>query len=159
MKARDQIISLINQYSFTLDSGDLEGFARLFRHGQWRFDEEKPLMGSRAVRDKLLSRIILYPNGTPRTRHATTNVDITVDVHAGKARCRRYVQVFQQTDDLPLQLIISGDHLDTFFEDANGNWHFSSCRVMHPLTGDLSHHMHPPRRACSGTAKSVHMSA
>ena len=142
MAAKDEILKLINRYSFTLDSGDLEGFLDLFADGEWTFEQGKPNRGRQELFDNVVSRVILYDDGTPRTRHTSTNIDIEIDEEAGKAACRRYVVVFQQTDRLPLQAIYSGYYHDEFVR-RNGVWRFASCTIRNPLYGDLSHHLRP----------------
>ena len=144
MTTRDEILKLINSYSFTLDSGDLDGFLDLFAHGEWTFDRGRPNRGRQELFDNVVSRVILYEDGTPRTRHVSTNVDMEIDESAGRATCQRYVTVFQQTDEFPLQVIYSGHYHDGFVR-RNGAWHFSSCTIRNPLFGDLSHHLRPGR--------------
>ena len=147
MTTRVAILKLINSYSFTLDSGDLDGFLDLFAHGEWTFDQGRPNRGRQELFDNVVSRVILYQDGTPRTRHVSTNVDIEIDEQTGRATCQRYVTVFQQTDELPLQVIYSGHYHDEFIR-RNGAWHFSSCTIRNPLFGDLSHHLRPgPNRS------------
>ena len=43
MSAREEILHLINRYTFTIDTGDLEGFASLFTHGKWIMEGAEPL--------------------------------------------------------------------------------------------------------------------
>ena len=59
------------------------------------------------------SLIVLHPDGTPRTKHVTTNPIIEVD-DAETASCRSYYTVLQQTDELPLQTIVTGRYHDRF---------------------------------------------
>jgi hypothetical protein len=82
----------------------------------------------------------LYEDGTPRTRHVTTNVTVEVDDDAGIASARSYYTVFQQTDALPLQSIIAGHYHDTFHR-VDGRWAFDTREMFVDLTGDLSHHL------------------
>lgn len=49
MSAQEEIQHLINQYAFTIDTGDLEGFASLFEHGEWTMEGLKPRIGTQAV--------------------------------------------------------------------------------------------------------------
>lgn len=143
MTSNDQIRHLLNAYSFTLDSGDLDGFADLFARGEWVFEGGAPLSGRHEVRDKLLSRVRLYSDGSPRTRHLSTNEDLSVDVNARTAQCRRYVTVIQQTDTLPLQVIYSGEYFDEFARDEDGLWHYSRLSISRPFYGDLRQHIRP----------------
>jgi hypothetical protein len=143
MTSAEDIRRLINAYSFTLDSGDLEGFAALFARGEWIFDGGAPYRGQQELMDKLLRRVVIHPDGTPRTRHLSTNEDITVDEEAGTASCRRYVTVIQQTAGLPLQVIYSGDYFDEFLRDGHGKWHYCRLTISRPFYGDLSQHIRP----------------
>src|ERR1700752_3636404 len=76
MSAREDILHLINRYTFTIDTGDLEGFASLFEYGEWIMKDAEPIVGRQQVRDAI-SRIRIYEDGTPRTKHITSNIDIT----------------------------------------------------------------------------------
>ena len=72
MSAQREILGLINRYGFTIDTGDLEGFARLFEHGEWIAEGADPVVGDRATKEAL-SNIKIYADGTPRTKHVTSN--------------------------------------------------------------------------------------
>ena len=56
----------------------------------------------------------LYDDGTPKTKHLTTNVRIDVDDAAGTASSTANYLVTQATPDLPLQVIVTGHYRDTF---------------------------------------------
>ena len=96
--------------------------------------------GSDAVRAMYDGATRLYEDGSPRTRHVTTNVVIEVDEPAGTASSRSSYTVFQQTDELPLQAIIVGRYRDTFHR-VDGRWCFDTREMIVDLTGDLSHHL------------------
>ena len=139
MNDREEILHLMNRYCFAVDTGDLEAFAGLFEHGQWSMEGFSPRIGKEAVLAFLKKSVRIYPDGTPRTRHATTNVDIKVDKEKGTATSQCYVTVFQQTDDFPLQVIFSGHYFDEF-ECVNGTWRFASRSIRSTLVGDMSAH-------------------
>lgn len=143
MTSAEQIRHLINAYSFTLDSGDLDGFAALFARGEWVFDGGVPLVGQQDVREKLLTRVVIHSDGTPRTRHLSMNEDLFLDEASGTATCRRYVTVIQQTGELPLAVIYSGEYFDEFLRDTDGVWYYSRLSISRPFYGDLSHHIGP----------------
>ena len=83
--------------------------------------------------------IIRYPDGTPRTKHVVTNP--IIDVDADRATCRSYYMVLQQTDELPLQLVVSGRYHDRF-ERVEGVWRFSYRDfTLIDSVGDTSHHL------------------
>ena len=81
-----------------------------------------------------------YDDGTPRTKHVTTNLIIDVDDGAGTATAKSYFTVLQQVDDLTLQVIIAGRYHDRF-ERVGGEWQFSDRLIFSDLIGDLSHHL------------------
>ena len=88
-----------------------------------------------------------YPNGTPLTKHVTTNLIVEVDLSAGMAVGRSYFTVFQAVPgSLPLQPVIGGRYRDRF-ELADGKWRFAARHMIVDLVGDLSQHLlyeYPP---------------
>jgi hypothetical protein len=143
MSARDQITTLMNRYGFTIDTGDLDGFAELFGKGEWTSEGSPPNFGKQAMLDNVLSNVRIYPDGTPRTKHVTANVELVVDEAAGKAKSECYVTVFQQTDDFPLQAIFSGHYFDDFVCE-NGTWRFARRFIRYALVGDMRAHLTTP---------------
>ena len=84
--------------------------------------------------------VILYEDGTPRTKHVLSNIEIEVDDTAGTARARCIFTVLQGAPDTPLAAVLAGRYHDRF-ERAKDGWRFVE-RIVHPdLLGDLSHHM------------------
>ena len=55
MNSREEILHLINNYSFLIDSGDLEGWASLFEHGEWGAEGSQLLSGKQQMLDMLNS--------------------------------------------------------------------------------------------------------
>lgn len=139
MTAKEEITHLINQYGFTIDTGDLEGFANLFEYGEWMMEGSEPF-GKQEIIDNVVSNVKIYKDGTPRTKHVTTNVDIKIDEEAGTAKSECYVTVLQQTDEFPLQPIFSGHYFDDF-ERVDGRWRFAKRIIRYALDGDLSAHL------------------
>jgi len=140
MSAQTEITNLLYRYAEYMDNGDVAGAASLFEHAELRLGEDDTVdaAGMRAFWTNL---VIVYPGGTPRTKHLITNPIVEVDEDAGTATCRSYYTVLQQTDDLPLQAIVSG-HYDDKFERVDGQWRF--CYRDYTgidLVGDLSHHL------------------
>jgi hypothetical protein len=136
MGAREEILHLMNSYGFTLDTGNLDGFASLFEHGEWSVEGAPPNVGKQAVL-AAISTMRIYPCGTPRTKHVTANVDLDIDEQAGTACAQCYVMVFQQTDTFPLQPIFVGHYFDDF-EQVEGRWRFRKRLIRQSLVGDLS---------------------
>lgn len=135
-----EIENLVYAYAERIDAGDLAGVAELFRDGRIQAAPGVVFEGSDAVRGLYESATRLYEDGTPRTRHVTTNVTVEVDDDAGSASARSYYTVFQQTDELPLQSIIAGHYHDTFHQ-VDGRWAFDTREMFVDFTGDLSHHL------------------
>ena len=142
MSAREEILHLINRYAFTIDTGDLEGFASLFEYGEWIKEGAEPIAGRQQVLEAI-SRIRIYEDGTPRTKHVTSNIDINVDEEAGTAKSECYVTVFQQTESFSLQPIFSG-HYFYDFARVDGSWWFTKRVIRYGLVGDLSAHLKAP---------------
>lgn len=142
MSAETQIANLLYRYAECVDTGDLAGAAALFEHAVIRVGEgDSGTVDSATFLRFLTAMIIFYPDGTPRTRHVTTNPILEIDEDAGIATCRSYYTVLQQTDDFPLQVVVSGRYHDRF-ERVDGRWRFCyRDYTMIELVGDLSHHL------------------
>ena len=134
------IENLIYTYAERIDRGDLTGVAELFRHGRIQAAANVVFEGADQVLGMYESATRLYDDGTPRTRHVTTNVAVDVDADASTATARSYFTVFQQTDEFTLQPIISGRYHDTFHR-VDGAWCFDTREMLVDLTGDLSRHL------------------
>jgi 3-phenylpropionate/cinnamic acid dioxygenase small subunit len=93
--------------------------------------------GEHAVRALYERGTKLY-DGSPRTRHLTANSVIEVDRDNATARSS-YV-VFQATDAMALQPIITGRYRDTFVHDES-RWRFARRQFFVDLVGDLSAHL------------------
>ncbi len=146
--AEHAICQLLYRYAEAIDAGRLEDAAALFRHARLHTGAAGPLEADGVL--ALWRRIlILYPCGTPRTRHLITNPIIEVDEAAGTAQARSCYTVLQAAEGFPLQIIASGRYLDRFAE-IDGEWRFVE-RDYRGLdfTGDLSRHL----RAVAGIAR------
>ena len=132
---------LLYAYAERIDAGDFAGVAALFADGEIRAGEHGPAFrGADAVRRLYESTVRLYADGTPRTKHVTTNVIVDVDESAGTATARSYFSVLQQLDDFPLQVIVAGRYHDTFAR-VDGRWRFAVRRMHVDLQGDLRRHL------------------
>jgi hypothetical protein len=135
------IETLIMTYAERVDLGDFAGVADLFDGATYRSalgDDVMVQDGRGAVLDTFETMVRRYPDGTPRTKHVTTNV--VVDVDGDTARARSYYTVMQQTDVLPLQPIICGRYHDEFAK-RDGVWRFTDRLIFSDLIGDLSQHL------------------
>jgi 3-phenylpropionate/cinnamic acid dioxygenase small subunit len=139
-----EIENLLYSYAERIDLGDLEGVASLFAHGCIKpgpdAGPEAIVRGRDAVLKMYQEATRLYPDGTPRTRHITTNAIIEVDEDGACASARSYFTVVQQTDVLPLQPIISGRYHDTF-QRIQGVWWFDTRIMLVDLLGNLKEHL------------------
>jgi 3-phenylpropionate/cinnamic acid dioxygenase small subunit len=139
-----QIASLVYRYAELLDEGDLDGVAALFEHATWGSGTRTERMqGTEQVR-RMYDGVILYDDGTPRTKHVISNLAIEHEEGSTQARARSYFTVLQVHEGA-LRPIIAGRYHDRF-ENVDGAWRFAE-RIIHPdLQGDLSHHMRGPTR-------------
>ncbi|MEX0665346.1 MAG: nuclear transport factor 2 family protein [Acidimicrobiia bacterium] len=137
------IRALIVAYAERLDAGDFDGVAALFEHGAFRSARDGSVReGPGAVR-RMYDSVIVYDDGTPRTKHVLGNVVVDVDERAGTAAARCTFTVMQAEPGAPLRAVLSGRYVDRFERDdrAPGGWRFSE-RTVHPdLMGDLTRHM------------------
>ncbi len=139
-----EIENLVYSYAERIDAGDLDGVAALFAHGRICGVEDGPpetvFAGSARVRQMYDMATRLYDDGTPKTKHLTTNVRIHVDDATRTARGSAYYCVTQATPDLPLQVIVTGHYKDTFHV-VDGAWWFESRTMFVDQVGDTSHHL------------------
>jgi 3-phenylpropionate/cinnamic acid dioxygenase small subunit len=142
MSARDAITDLLFRYAELMDLGDFAGVTELFRHARIRVGPgDGGFVDADAMRVIWEENVIRYPDGTPRTKHVTTNVVVELDADGRTARSRSYYTVFQQVEDGPLQPIIAGRYHDAF-EQVDGEWRFSERDyTLVDLVGDLSRHL------------------
>ena len=145
MQAEAQIANLLYRYAECIDTGDLAAAAALFEHARIRIGgPDQDTIDAARLLGIWKSLIILYPDGTPRTKHVVTNPIIEVDEDAGTANCRSYYTVLQQTDELPLQTIVTGRY-DDRFERVEGQWRYCYRDLtLIDMVGDVSHHLTYP---------------
>ncbi len=135
--AEKRILALMAEYCDSIDRGDLDGCAALFRGGRWGI-EGSLAEGEAAVR-ALLANVTLY-DGIPRTRHLMSNVLIEVAPDGTRATARSCLMVMQGVPpDFPLQAIFIGSYRDVFVLEA-GEWRFRERVIVPDLIGDLSRH-------------------
>lgn len=135
------IANLLYQYAERLDGGDFEGAAALFLHARIKVGKDTPLIDSAGMLRLLRELVILYPCGTPRTRHVTSNPIIEIDEVGGRATVRSYYIVFQATEGLPLQAITAGRYHDEF-ERVDGVWRFSyRDYTLQDAVGEMGFHL------------------
>jgi 3-phenylpropionate/cinnamic acid dioxygenase small subunit len=133
------IENLIAKYAELVDDGDFTGVGALLADATFTGGAGS-VTGRDAIEKMLHESLIVYDDGTPRTKHITTNVAIEVDEEAGTAVARSYFTALQAAPDLPLQPIVSGRYHDRF-ERRDGQWRFVERRVRTDLVGDVSRHL------------------
>jgi len=143
-----EIKNVIYTYADYLDRGDLDSVAAMFSHGRILAvdgeGKESAVIGAQAVDAMYRNFTRLYEdNGTPHTKHMTTNVIVELEDDGLGASARSYAVVFQAVDDFPLQPIIGVRYYDRF-EKEEGQWRFSERRIESHLFGDLSRHLLQP---------------
>lgn len=138
-----QIANLLYRYAERIDGGDLAGAAALFEHAGIRIGADETVDAARLLAI-WKSLIVLYPDGTPRTKHVVSNPIIEVDEDAGTATCRSYYTVWQQTEEFALQAIVTGRYHDRF-DRIDGQWRYSYRDLtLIDMVGDVSHHLTYP---------------
>ena len=138
--SKEAILELMNEYCFSVDRGDLDGFAGLFEKGSFEIegDPNGPLVGAQAVRG-MLDNVTLY-DGQTHTKHVMSNVQINIDEAGNSAAAQCYLTVYQAVPpDFPLQPIFIGHYRDRFARD-NAGWHFTHRLITRMLVGNLSFH-------------------
>jgi 3-phenylpropionate/cinnamic acid dioxygenase small subunit len=139
-----EITNLIYHYAELIDAGDLDAVAELFARGRICGVENGPpetvFTGTAGVRKMYEMAVRIHDDGTPKTKHNTSNVQLTIDEAAGTARSKSYYCVTQATPDLPLQVIVTGHYKDTFHR-LDGVWWFDSRTMFVDQVGDVSHHL------------------
>ena len=111
------ITNLLYQYAEYIDAGDFATAARLFEHAELRVrpdDGPHSSVSAEGILALWRRMIVVYPDGTPRTKHVVTNPIVDVDEDSGTATCRSYYTVLQQTDEFPLQVVVTGRYDDRF---------------------------------------------
>ena len=139
-----EITNLIYTYAERLDAGDLDAVAGIFAHGRICGVENGPpetvFEGSAGVRKLYNMATKIYEDGTPKTKHNTSNVQLHINEAEGTARSTSYYSVTQATPDLPLQVIVTGHYKDTFHR-LDGVWWFDSRIMFVDQVGDVSQHL------------------
>lgn len=134
------ILNLIAQYTHYVDQAKFEEVGELFAKGKLITSFNSP-EGKEQVAKHMENNLQVYPDGTLRTSHVTTNIVLDIDEAAGTATAQSYLTLFQANPDkdFPLQAILTGTYHDKFAL-AEGAWYFVSRELAVGLVGDISHH-------------------
>lgn len=130
---------LVFSYPKLLDAGDLEGLGQLFSSATVHFEgRSTPVVNDAAEITSMFEDFVRLYDGKPRTRHLICNLIVNPE-GATCANASSTVLVVQQTSELPLQPIITGDYQDRF-EKIDGQWRFAERFITNDLFGNLSAH-------------------
>ena len=137
-----EIGNLIARYAELLDGGDFEGVADLLADAVvGAVGDAAGLRGRDEVAGLFQATTLRHEDGTPRTKHVTTNLIIDLDDEAGTAAARSYFTVLQAVPGrFPLQPVVAGRYHDRF-ERRAGTWRFAERRFAVDLVGDVSWHL------------------
>lgn len=149
-EAAREIEHLLYEYAERIDAGDFAGLGRLLAEAEvGAIGQPGGLRGEAAVTELFTRTTRRYDDGTPRTKHVTTNVRVEADEAAGTASARSYFTVFQAVPGLALQPIVAGRYQDRFAR-RHGRWWFTERRFAVDLVGDVSRHLADPTAAGPG---------
>ena len=139
--ARDAIENLLHTYAERIDAGDFAGVGELFEDAVILGPDGTAIARGAAEAQRLYEHTTRrYEDGTPRTRHVTSNLILEVDDAAGQAQGRCTYVVFQSLPDFPLQPIVTGRYHDRFARESD-TWRFRERRMFVDAAGDLSRHL------------------
>jgi len=136
------IEALIMTYAELMDHADFAGLGALLANSAFGGGAGH-VTGSRAIQELFEDMVIVYGDGTPRSKHVTSNVVIEIDELAGSATSRSYFTVLQALPGVALQPVAAGRYHDRF-EAVEGAWRFSERNVLLDLVGDVSRHLRRP---------------
>ncbi|MBR9911077.1 MAG: nuclear transport factor 2 family protein [Gammaproteobacteria bacterium] len=142
MNGYRQIENLIYRYAESIDLGDFESLAELFREGEinWMADLWRK-RGYQEVLEMTTAAIRIYEDtGTPCTKNIVSNMIIEIDEDRNTAAARSYFMVYQERADWPVEVIVSGRYHDTFV-CRNQRWQFRERTVLTDFYGDMSRHL------------------
>jgi hypothetical protein len=137
-----EIANLVYEYGYLIDAGDFAGIGSLLADARLIADgADMEVRGAEAIAAHYASTTRLYEDtGTPKTKHVFTNMLIEIDEARQTACGKTNYFVFQQTDSLPLQAIITG-HYEHKFEKRGASWCITEKKFFVDQLGDLSHHL------------------
>lgn len=139
---RDDIERLLYSYAERIDAGDFDGVADLFADAVITSEgSDRRIIGRDGALAMYAGSTRRYPNGTPLTKHVTSNVMIDLHDDGVSATSRAYFTVLQAVPgQLALQPIIAGRYRDRF-DCVDGRWRFTGRHMIVDLVGELGHHL------------------
>lgn len=136
--AHEAIRNLLGRYCELMDAAAWSEVGDLFAEAELVGPDGSLVAAGGAAVAALYERGTRLHDGSPRTRHVTSNTVIEVDGDAAGAHSA-YV-VFQGIDGFALQPIITGRYQDRFVRAGSG-WRFARRQFFVDHVGDLSHHL------------------
>ena len=95
MRDRDEIAALVHRYAELIDAGDMDGVVAMFAAATWRSDASGTVLRTPEEIREVYDRIVLYEDGTPKTRHLMNNLIIEMEDGADDATARCSYTVLQ----------------------------------------------------------------
>ncbi|HVM65760.1 MAG TPA: nuclear transport factor 2 family protein [Acidimicrobiales bacterium] len=141
----DEIAALVYRYGELIDTGDVDGVVGLFRDATWRSSETGQALRDPASVRAVYDQIVLYGDGTPRTKHVITNLKVEFAPDGRSATGSCYFSVLQGVEPgEPLQVVVAGRYDDRYERGPDG-WRFADRLLTAQLAGDMSRHFlgHP----------------
>lgn len=134
------IANELYRYAELIDAGRFTELGELMEHCTFSYGErgDPGPSGAAAIAASYQDMVVTYDDGTPRTRHLTTNP--IIDIDGDEATVRSTYTVMQQAPGSAMQTIISGRYHDTM-RRIDGRWRFTERRFLVDLVGDLSRHL------------------
>ena len=142
MSAYEEIRNLLGRYCEVMDAGDWPGLGELFAQGRLTDGNGNEVAAGSAAVARLYAGMVVLHDGSPRTRHLTTNP--VIDVSGDQATCRSSFAVLQQVGAGPLAPVAAGRYRDRFLR-TEGGWRFAERAFHLDQVGDTSQHLVPSR--------------
>jgi len=135
------ISALMYRYAECIDAADFDGIAALFADAIMTNEGvDGEVRGGDAIGRLYHDTNRVHDDGTLRTRHLTANVFIDIDEETSSATARSAFVVFQQTDTVPLQPIVTGRYRDRFAR-VDGAWRFARRHIIVDHVGEVRDHL------------------
>ena len=144
---RAAIAALVYGYAECIDAGDFAGAGALFAAGTFRAvagAEIHVRTGTDEVQSQFEQLVRLKDDGTPGTKHVTTNLAIEFHADGTTAEARSYFTVLQargSIDGPDIGVVVAGRYHDRFERDGTGAWRFADRLIYTDLVGDVSDHL------------------
>ena len=143
MSAVNEITNLLYRYAELIDQGEFDLLSELFRNARIkaRDGDQITTLDAAGLLELWKTSIVLFEDGSPRTKHVITNPIVEFESSRREARARSYYTVFfQENDSVPIRPIVAGRYHDRF-EQIDGSWQFVERDYTHiDLVGDMSAH-------------------